>query len=152
MNDYYNTTGYGGDELNRRRGNARTQTLAILKLYYMNRGRGHTPREVHKLLGGDDFGDINSVRRAITNMTDAGQLRKTGDKRKGDKGANELVWEFVKKKPNEKVKLATCCELVDWAAGALAVLVEELEKGEVRTELFGIVSALHDRELPEEES
>lgn len=91
---YYNTTGEEGDNLNRRKCKANSQEAIILDFFAKHRDKGFTPREVYQLLNWKDHGELTSLRRGITNLTTKGRLRKTGERRTGEKGHPELIWKF----------------------------------------------------------
>lgn len=95
---YYNTTHLAGADLRDVQAQALTQTDDVLNFFrHRDRGQGLTPWEVCAALYADDPAKITSVRRSITNLTEQQRLIKTGQQRKGPRGANEYVWKLARK-------------------------------------------------------
>lgn len=99
MNSYHNTTNLTGPALAQAEGQARTQEEQILEYfrncYRANEGRKSTsmrsPSQVWKFFG--QGWPITSVRRAITNLTNAGKLEQVpGETRAGEYGRPEGCW------------------------------------------------------------
>ena len=90
MSNYYNTTNLSGDDLKAKEKKVSTQEKAILKLFQRNPAKDFTPSEVLAIL--ELQCPITSVRRAITNLTIAGELTRTNKKRMGDYGMNTYCW------------------------------------------------------------
>jgi hypothetical protein len=86
---YYNTTNESAEQLKMFKGKATKQENEILQLF--KRDSFLSPSDVQK-----EFQNypLTSVRRAITNLTIAGLLEKTADKRPGIYGRNECVWKY----------------------------------------------------------
>jgi Fe2+ or Zn2+ uptake regulation protein len=86
---YYNTTNESAEQLKTFKGKATKQENEILQLF--KRDSFLSPSDVQK-----EFQNypLTSVRRAITNLTIAGLLEKTADKRPGIYGRNECVWKY----------------------------------------------------------
>lgn len=90
---YHNTTGKNGDELKVAQLKASGQTEKILELFRRHPRTTFTPWEVHFHLGQQLM--ITSIRRAITTLTDAGHLEKTGERRRsGPAGETSCVWKL----------------------------------------------------------
>lgn len=89
---YYNTTHLSGDALKHAVAAAARQDQAIL-LLFENCGRPFSPSQVYRLMqkAGHNW-PITSVRRAITNLEQAGRLTKTGDLIIGLFGRPENTW------------------------------------------------------------
>ena len=87
---FYNTTNLSGDNLKEKEKKVSTQEKAILRLFQSNPRRDFTPSEVLAELHLQC--PITSVRRAITNLTIAGELTRTNKKRMGDYGMNTYCW------------------------------------------------------------
>lgn len=86
---YYNTTHLQGNDLEKAQVRAGTQAREILDFFEAHRGQPLTPTEVQNAL---NMQVLTSVRRAITNLTDKGFLRKTNIKRAGKYGADNYCW------------------------------------------------------------
>lgn len=96
---FHNTTGRAGDELRHRQDRAGSQQEIILLFFENHRLETFTPDEIRDRLFNYDT-PITSIRRAITNLTDAGNLKKTGVMRPGRFGAVTHTWQYQDK--NEK--------------------------------------------------
>lgn len=89
---YHNTTDKSGTELERVQVKASRQTEQILRFFRQNPHTTFTPWDVHLQLGQQLM--ITSVRRAITTLTDAGYLVKTGERRRGLVGEANYTWKL----------------------------------------------------------
>lgn len=87
--NYHNTTHSTGSELAGYEAKAANQEDVILKMFD-NLGVGCTPSDVQTMALPN--APITSVRRAMTNLTDAGKLTKTTNQRMGGWGRPEYVW------------------------------------------------------------
>jgi len=89
---YYNTTNIDGAELADSRGKARKQDDIVLECFgkFPN---GATPSDIHSFAFAH-AAPITSIRRAISNLTDAGLLVKTQYKRLGPYGKPEYIWKL----------------------------------------------------------
>ena len=96
---FYNTTNETNPELSEYRAKAMKQDDVILELFKIGYASGHTPSEVMQTVLPNV--PITSVRRSITNLTDAKKLVKTEYKRKGLYGRNEHVWTLKQAKQME---------------------------------------------------
>lgn len=91
MEHFYNTTNLIGVELKEQIVNADTQRKCILDLFDKNKDKELTPFEVLKLT---NYNCINSIRRAMTNLTKEGVLIKTDTKKLGDFGKWNYCWKL----------------------------------------------------------
>lgn len=88
---HHNTTHESGDCLAGMERQASTQEIAILTFFRANNHRdGWTPSEVFRRI--DLNCPLTSIRRAMSNLTRAGQLVRTGIKRPGMYGRPEYAW------------------------------------------------------------
>lgn len=89
---YYNTTNSEGAELRQYQAGADSQEARILEWL---RGAANTstftPSEVHRRCFHGSV-PLTSVRRAMTNLANAGQLSKTSEQRDGPYGRPEYAW------------------------------------------------------------
>ena len=99
---YHNTNGEASPVLERSERKASRQEDVILQLF--KRGGEYTPDEVWQKLYAGTMVPITSVRRAITNLTNLGQLEKTDKQRVGMYGKQVYVWGVVRT-PGYQVKL-----------------------------------------------
>lgn len=76
MKTYYNTNNEVGDELDTSKEKALRQQNRILSYFQTFPDQSFSPEEVYNALYSDNT-PLTSVRRAITNLTDAGKLIKT---------------------------------------------------------------------------
>ena len=90
---FYNTTHETNPELKQYRESAETQDQAVLKIFEDNQYTAFTPSEVHRTFG--PTVPITSIRRALTNLTQAGKLVKTNAKRQGPYGRYEYCWKIA---------------------------------------------------------
>jgi hypothetical protein len=86
---FYNTTGLDATELKKRQIKAGSQNGKILEYFKEHPYQNFTPFEIQELLG---FVCINSVRRAISDLTDMGLLTMTSEKRMGKFGMMNNTW------------------------------------------------------------
>jgi hypothetical protein len=90
---YWNTNEERGEELAASRVRARTQEAIVLALFQKQRGFSLSPDDVWTGLGWGVLGiPLTSVRRAITNLANAGKLRKTEEMRTGSYGKRTHTW------------------------------------------------------------
>lgn len=87
--EFYNTTNLSGAALTNEVSVALTQRNKILDLFNSNPEKELTPFEVLELAA---LNCINSVRRAMTNLTTDGVLVKTTTKKMGDFGKPNYCW------------------------------------------------------------
>jgi len=98
---YHNTVPVQGEELERARLSVFKQERDVLHYFKQLEGlRLITPYSMHKLL--QDRIDtykrvpVDSIKRAFSNLKNAGKIRKNGVKIKGDYGRSVNCWESVK--------------------------------------------------------
>ena len=89
MKNYYNTTGYAGEQLEMFKLKAYNQDEKIYKLY--QKYKDLTPSQCHQVFGVDEC-PLTSIRRSITNLTSDGKLIKTTRKQIGIYKRDEYVW------------------------------------------------------------
>ena len=97
---FYNTTNETGETLKESKAKAITQNELIIHVFNTWREQnGLTPSELNKILieHWDTNWPITSIRRALTTLTDDGNLVKTNDLRKGVYGKKEHVWKIKTK-------------------------------------------------------
>ncbi len=102
---FHNTIGLAPAEKEAAEHKAGSQELIILSFYNDHRTRMFTPSEIHKALFKPET-PLTSIRRAITNLTKAGHLRKTDVKTLGPYGMPEHAWyapQPVKKHEQQKL-------------------------------------------------
>lgn len=98
---FHNTIEARGDQLKSYESRASSQELSILSFFKQHPTRMFTPSEIHKKLFDPFQTPLTSVRRAITNLAQAGELRKTDIKVTGPYGMPEHCWY----RPKEQQKL-----------------------------------------------
>lgn len=91
---YHDTTDAGAADLDAYEAKARKQNARVLNLFRSWSPRTLSPSQVHALLGGEEFGPLTSVRRAVTTLTDGGSLEKTDQQVEGAYGRREHTWKF----------------------------------------------------------
>ncbi len=95
MVSYYNTNGLKGRGLFDSEQRAKTQEDIILEIF--RNISDATPFEVQEILAiGGKVYPITSIRRAITNLTKGGKLRKTNIRRIGEYGQMNYAWTLDK--------------------------------------------------------
>lgn len=88
---YYDTTRETPSELAESRRKAIKQEDVILHFFRSYPEKSFTPFEVRDHLF-DDSTPVTSIRRAITNLTDEGELEMLDEKRKGKYGKLNHTW------------------------------------------------------------
>jgi len=89
MRTYYNTNAETGDQLKQSCISAMSQQEAILAHFKLNPGRHFNPADISSFFPGILFGNI---KRAMTNLTDAGYLVKTSLRTMGKYGKMNFNW------------------------------------------------------------
>ena len=92
-NSYYNTNNLTGFDLKEANRKASTQEDRILHFFERNRGNRYSPEEIQTYCQMVTH-PLTSVRRAITNLTSDGYLRKTKNMKPGVYGKPVHTWEF----------------------------------------------------------
>lgn len=88
---YYDMTNLQDQDLFREQINAESQEARVFNHFINHRRFEFTPFDIlHQVF--DDAVPVTSVRRAITNLTDRGQLVRTNNKRPGDYGKLCYTW------------------------------------------------------------
>ena len=72
-----------------------SQEDLILDFYRRNPTKAMTPSHVHAFLFARTMTPLTSIRRAITDLTEVGQLEKTDRKRAGLYGKDEHCWRYA---------------------------------------------------------
>ena len=93
MDTYYNTVNESGRMLDDYTAKAMTQEDRILEYYRNHRHLAFSPTQIQGALCMHGV-PITSIRRAITNLTNRGELVKTGKKARGMYGRDEYCWRF----------------------------------------------------------
>ena len=89
---FYNTINEK-DQLSLFKAQGSRQETAILKWFTENPETERTPFEIWQMLFEEDT-PITSIRRAITNLTKKGLLRKTATQKLEQYGKNNYCWKF----------------------------------------------------------
>ena len=89
---YFNTIPLKGADLKQARRKAANQDDLVLKCFTENKYQAMTPAQVFLMLGQQY--PITSIRRAITNLTKAGLLVMTDEKRAGLYGTLNNTWKL----------------------------------------------------------
>jgi len=92
--NYYNTTSLAGPALKQALGQCVKQTDQILVLFLYMEGAELSPFEVQQLAGMTDA-PITSIRRALTDLTNAGKLIKTRNMKQGPYGKQSHTWRLA---------------------------------------------------------
>lgn len=93
---YHNTTETLGTELKLYQDKAKSQEVRILAFLLEDPVRPITPSVAVRWIFKDSV-PITSVRRALTNLTNAGELVKTNAQVKGPYGRPEFIWKLASK-------------------------------------------------------
>lgn len=93
---YHNTTESTQPELAEYRALAASQEVKVLAALLENPGVPATPSTILSWVFNDSV-PITSVRRALTNLTNSGDLVKTNFQTKGPYGRPEFIWELAPK-------------------------------------------------------
>ena len=97
---YYNTNKLAGFDLKEANRKASTQEDRILHFFERNRGNRYSPEDI-QMYCQMATRPLTSVRRAITNLTSEGHLRKTTDMKPGLYGKPVHTWECGVRNQNE---------------------------------------------------
>jgi len=76
MTSFFNTIGLSGEQLGSAEAQAKTQEQKVAQFIRENSREWHTPTSVWRELFRESI-PLTSVRRAMTNLTDAGELAKS---------------------------------------------------------------------------
>jgi len=93
MDKYFNTTNEAGNNLKENVEKATSQNEKILKFFRAHPHESFTPFYIQRVLGMKDT-PITSVRRAITTLTNNGDLEKTDKKSEGRYGRDNYEWKL----------------------------------------------------------
>ena len=92
---YYNTNDEAGETLQRSRGTTTNQEFMILAIFESYPNEGLTPFDIEDFVRDQEVSwPITSIRRAITDLTNAGKLSKTETKKLGRYGKNVHTWKL----------------------------------------------------------
>jgi Fe2+ or Zn2+ uptake regulation protein len=97
---YHNSTHARGTELAGYEKKARKQDEQVAELFRKHAPFPLSPSRVHRALGGESFGPLTSVRRAVTNLERAGVLEKLDRRMRGPYGRPEHLWR-LKREPEQ---------------------------------------------------
>lgn len=92
---YFNTAGLDGDDLQERIEQCESQEDKVEALFAACPGKRFTPFEVRDIVFNGSV-PITSVRRAMTNLTNEGILKKTETQREGPYGQPNYTWQLSK--------------------------------------------------------
>ena len=96
--DFVNTVAEEGEQLTKSKKKAITQQDKILAFFRKNSPMAFTPNDVRiAVFTANDFDKVTpltSVRRGITQLTNAGYLIKTDDMRRGIYGKLNYTWKY----------------------------------------------------------
>ena len=93
---YYNTNNETGGTLNSSRNAATKQENMILAIFETYPNEGLTPFDIEDFAHDQEVSwPITSIRRAITDLTNAGKLTKTDTKKLGKYGKFVHTWKLV---------------------------------------------------------
>jgi len=93
---YHNTTESTGSELLEYEDKALRQEKRILAFLKLDSNRAITPSTACRWIFKDSV-PITSVRRALTNLTNSGEIVKTNVQTRGPYGRPEFIWELADK-------------------------------------------------------
>jgi Fe2+ or Zn2+ uptake regulation protein len=96
MADFYNTIALTGQHFTGAKGRAKAQQAKILDFFNRNPKGRYGPFDVLSLVFSDVNTPITSVRRSMTNLTEAGFLTKLNEKKVGIYGQENHLWELKK--------------------------------------------------------
>jgi hypothetical protein len=96
---YHNTTPLSGGQLSSAQKKAQTEDDLILQYFRNHPTDEFSPCQLWKILG--QHKPITNWRRAVTNLTNAGQLEKTGKQIEGVYGRPVNTWRLVVKSPTQ---------------------------------------------------
>lgn len=91
---FYNTNQTTGAELVKAKRDAGNQQDLILEYFQSVPNAILTPSHIHRVLFHNQATPLTSIRRAISNLTETGKLRKTKLTRPGLYGKNEHCWQY----------------------------------------------------------
>jgi Fe2+ or Zn2+ uptake regulation protein len=94
---FYNTNQTTGADLKQAILDVCNQQATILYFFKYNSRAAMTPSQIHKFIYSGTHTPLTSVRRAISNLTKAGKLRKTNLTKPGLYGKNEHCWQYTGK-------------------------------------------------------
>ena len=98
---YHNTVPVSGSELAHNTRRAVTQDEMVLQFFMVNLGLAFSPCHVWQTLTKGNK-PITSIRRSMTNLTNAGLLVKTGNRIKGIYGDKVNTWTLKTKEPMQR--------------------------------------------------
>ncbi len=89
---YHNTTKLDGEELIQREAKARKQDDVVLDVFRRHQRSAFSPEMIWNMTG--QSCPLTSIRRSISNLTKAGHLIKTDQKKVGMYGAKSYLWKY----------------------------------------------------------
>lgn len=88
---YHNTTNLSGKALLHATNRAQTQKEKVFAFFKMHPQKEFTPADVHQAIF-DESTPLTSTRRSMTDLTKAGLLKQTANKREGFYGSANYCW------------------------------------------------------------
>jgi len=96
---FYNTTGDSGDSLKGKQEKAASHEDMVLEFFRIRPNQVFAPHQVYEMM--KFKGPLTSIRKHITNLTDNGDLVKTGQKVMGEYGHEVNTWRYKNKAERE---------------------------------------------------
>lgn len=94
--DFYNTIHESGQVLKSSQEQAQKQGERVHNIFLMHRNCAFTPAEIHSAYERlYDRTPLTSIRRAITNLTELGKLRKLPEMKEGIYGKPNHKWQLI---------------------------------------------------------
>jgi hypothetical protein len=103
LKDYHNTNRESGEVLEASRRRTRLQQERVLVFFQDHPWETFTPDEIHRTVFADGT-PLTSVRRCMTNLTEAGKLEKTENMRLGSFNKMVHTWRLLYAKPIPQAK------------------------------------------------
>jgi hypothetical protein len=91
---YFNTTKLFGSKISEAVKNASTQDDKIFLFFFENKNKEFSPCQIHKIVFAKSNVPLTSIRRSMTNLTNAGKLIKTSKKVIGVFGKDNYTWKL----------------------------------------------------------
>lgn len=88
---YHNTNEESGNTLDKSEELCKSQEELILRFIHDRKERDHTAHEIHSIF---NKWPVTSIRRAMTNLMNKGELIKTANQRKGQYGKLTFAYKY----------------------------------------------------------